>query len=88
MLVKFRTNLGINDAKELKVNWKECTRDSVVDVPQEAGLLLVKRNIAEPADVKGVAKKPEVTAPDNSVAGLREKFEDATPEEFKRKPAK
>lgn len=64
MLVKFRTNLGITDANKIKVNWKECTRDSVVDVPQEAAEWLIKRNIAEAAEgVRGVAKKPEVTAP-------------------------
>ncbi len=75
MLVKFGTNLGRDEAAACnlacgtKINFKECTKDAEVDIPESAVEWLSKKHgpdqvLVKPVEsVRGVAKKPEVTAP-------------------------
>lgn len=71
MQVRFLQNLGIADCRlvkdktghELKVD--ECKIGNVVDMSQRAYELLASKykTLLEPVNVKGEAKKPEITAP-------------------------
>lgn len=65
MLVRLRTNLGSIDAAKLKLDWQKCGRGAEVEVSEDVGATLIKRNIAEEVErkVKAVAEQPRITAP-------------------------
>lgn len=64
MLVRFRTNLGLFDAKAVGLDYKECLCDKIADVPAEVAKKLVKSGAAEQVKqaeaVKGIEKEPAV----------------------------
>ena len=75
MLVKFRTNLGSNDAARFGLDHRECLGGASVDVPQSTGEALCKLGFATdetpavPVTLKAVpvtdvseAKEPELKA--------------------------
>jgi hypothetical protein len=57
MRVKFRTNLGSRDAKDLDLDHAECVADAVVDVSDEAAESLISSGVAVAADLKAAAAK-------------------------------
>lgn len=61
MLVRFRVNLGSRDAESLGVDFRKCSAGMTCDVPDAAAQWLVKRRIAEPVTVRGVAKPAEIS---------------------------
>ena len=64
MLVRFKTNLGRNDAAPLGLDFTQCTKGAELDVSDKAGEWLVKRGIAEAVPVvKAISPPPEITAP-------------------------
>ena len=75
MLVRFRVNLGMSDAKTCGLDWQQCKRGDEVEasdgrtIQTKSGLAspaewLLSRKFAEPAaKVKAVAKQSEITAP-------------------------
>ena len=73
MRVKFNQNLGADDARAIgdkfgcKIDPKQCTVGAVVDLDDEAAAALAEKYKAlfeaVNSDVRGQAKKPEVTAP-------------------------
>lgn len=71
MQVRFNQNLGLLDIRQLKdktgivVDPAECKAGNTVDLPAKAVEFFSTKYKAlfEPVNVKGEAKKPEVTAP-------------------------
>lgn len=58
--VKFRTNLGRNDATNLDIeNWQDCVRGAVVEVSNKAAEVLVNRKIAVAVEPEPEEAKPE-----------------------------
>lgn len=58
MVVRFRLNLGLVDARRLHLDAKECVEGAAVDVGEAAGELL-KRGIAEEVSVmQAVPEEP------------------------------
>jgi hypothetical protein len=63
MIVRFKVNLGSNDAAPLRLDFQQCGKGKTTDVSEAAAAWLIKRGIAEAVEVKAVAPKPTITAP-------------------------
>lgn len=71
MQVRFRTNLGLRDAREINDKYgesldvKQCTYESVSEVSYEAGRALCAKGIAVevPSQVKAVPAEPVKAVP-------------------------
>lgn len=71
MLVRFNQNLGLLDIRLVKdktgheLNPADCKAGCTTDLPARAAELLGSKykSLFEPVNVKGEAKKPEITAP-------------------------
>ncbi len=60
MLVKFTTNVGSNDSDPLGLDCKKCTLGAQLEVQDDVGERLIRRNFAVQAEIKGTAKKPVI----------------------------
>lgn len=83
MQVRFKVNLGSNDANRLGLKFSECTAGQECTVPDETGDRLVKSGIAlqvaekAPEKIKAIpavasiskAAEPEIVAQDTPVRG-------------------
>lgn len=59
MRVRFKVNLGSNDALPLKLDYQQCRKGMELDVPEAAAKWLVaKGHAVEVVEIKAVAPKP------------------------------
>jgi hypothetical protein len=59
MFVKFKTNLGANDARRAKLKFEQCVKGAEVECNDESGKWLVAKGMAE---VVAVAKPAALQA--------------------------
>lgn len=82
MLVKFGINIGSRDAQQLGLDHTECTRDSVLDLP-ESKVAAIKKLCGE-FSVMDAGKKAKVTKPEPSESELEKLTAPAPVEPFKK----
>jgi hypothetical protein len=63
MKVKFLTNLGSTDARQLGVDHTECREGMTCEVSPAAGRYLLDRGHAVEVEVKAIPPMPAITAP-------------------------
>lgn len=60
MFVKFTTNVGSNDLDPLGLECKQCTEGATLEVRDDIGERLLRRRLAVPVEIEGIAKKPVI----------------------------
>lgn len=72
MLVRFKLNLGANDANVLKLDFKECKCGAEVDVAASVGEVLVSHGWAEVVQAEAAPEKVKAVAKAPAIVGVKE----------------